>query len=266
MNPHRMYSSIYNQLIHIRPNVEHFPNLTTLRNSREKASQSALRLFPSSLCSVTFSWVNIKAPEIEVVLWSSVMNRLFLDAPLVEHIHFEGSPKEPLHSLTTTSRITIKPSPLDSNVLQHKYSHALSASAVRELDRRFVRWPDLRLQTQELAIASPECERSGDAMTQYTQLLILLADKYWGVFRALKIQHPLLCHDQAGFESFLRTVRTLADAGIGTLQLNLIVGWQELTREVQDMIEPSKWTVLRHFRITSRRASASWSWTAGNAL
>ncbi|KAF8122237.1 hypothetical protein EV363DRAFT_1456654 [Boletus edulis] len=232
MNPHRMYSSIYNQLIHIRPNVEHFPNLTTLRNSREKASQSALRLFPSSLCSVTFSWVNIKAPEIEVVLWSSVMNRLFLDAPLVEHIHFEGSPKEPLHSLTTTSRITIKPSPLDSNVLQHKYSHALSASAVRELDRRFVRWPDLRLQ----------------------------------VFRALKIQHPLLCHDQAGFESFLRTVRTLADAGIGTFQLNLIVGWQELTREVQDMIEPSKWTVLRHFRITSRRASASWSWTAGNAL
>ncbi|KAF8127594.1 hypothetical protein EV363DRAFT_1171839 [Boletus edulis] len=103
-------------------------------------------------------------------------------------------------------------------------------------------------------------------MTQYTQLLMLLADKYRAVFRALKIQHPLLCHDQAGFESFLRTVRTLADAGIGTLQLNLIVGWQELTREVQDMIELSKWTVLRHFRITSRRASPSWSWTAGNAL
>ncbi|KAF8131154.1 hypothetical protein EV363DRAFT_1331819 [Boletus edulis] len=110
-------------------------------------------------------------------------------------------------------------------------------------------------RTQELAIASPECERSGDAMTQYTQLLMLLADQYRGVFRALKIRHPLLCHDQAGLESFLRTVRTLADAGVGALQLNLIVGWQELTREVQDMIEPSKWTVLRHFRITSRRAS-----------
>ncbi|KAF8439908.1 hypothetical protein L210DRAFT_3540954 [Boletus edulis BED1] len=72
------------------PNVELFPRLPSPH----------LRLFPSSLRSVTFSWVNIKAPEIEAVLWSSVVNRLFLDAPLVEDIHFEGSPKEPLHSLT----------------------------------------------------------------------------------------------------------------------------------------------------------------------
>ncbi|KAF8126484.1 hypothetical protein EV363DRAFT_1298559 [Boletus edulis] len=301
MNPHRIYSSIYKQLVHIRPNVELFPNLTTLAIHAKRLPNPHLRLFPSSLRSVTFSWANIKAPEIEAVLWSSVMNRLFLDAPLVEHIHFEGSPKEPLHSLTPLpfqqlQRITIKPSPLDPNVL-HKYSHALSASAVRELDLRFVRWPDPRLQPvspvfpslrkliidgspshaiefvrllsspvlQELAIAS-QCERSGDAMSQYTQLLMLLADKYRGVFRALKIQHPLLCHDQADLESFLRAVRTLTDAGVVTLQLNLIVGWQELTREVQDMIEPSKWTVPRRFRITSRRATPSWSWTAGNPL
>ncbi|KAF8438166.1 hypothetical protein L210DRAFT_3631523 [Boletus edulis BED1] len=228
MNPHCIYSSIYKQLIHIRPNVELFPNLTTLGNSREKASH----------------WVNIKAPEIEVVLWNPVMNRLFLDAPLpyTTSNNFKESRSNPALSTKTSCTNTLMHSP-----------HLPYASLIYVL-------------TQELAIASPECERSGDAMTQYTQLLMLLADKYRGVFRALKIQHPLLCHDQAGLESFLRTVRMLADAGVGTLQLNLIVGWQELTREVQDMIELSKWTVLRHFRITSRRASPSWPWTAGNAL
>ncbi|KAF8134604.1 hypothetical protein EV363DRAFT_1430141 [Boletus edulis] len=216
MNPHRIYSSIYKQLIHIRPNVELFPNLTTLGNSREKASH----------------WANVEAPEIEAVLWSSGARR----NPYIALQHFQQ-----------LQRITIKPSPLDPNVL-HKYSHALSASAVRELDLRFVRWPDPRLQSvspvfpslRKLIVdgspshgiefvqllSSPVLQDSG-----YTQLLMLLADKYRGVFRALKIQHPLLCHDQAGFESFLPTVRTLADAGVGTLQLNLIVGWQELTRE-----------------------------------
>lgn len=301
MNPHRVYSSIYNQLIDIRPNVELFPNLTTFIFHARSIPNPHLRMFPTSLRSVTFSWANIKAPEIEAVLWSSIMDRLLLDAPLIEHIHFEGSPKEPLHSLIPLpfqqlQKITIKPSPLGPNVL-HKYSHALSASAIRELDLRFVRWPDPRLQPnspvfpslrkltidgspshaiefvrllsspvlQELAIAS-QCERSGDSLTQYTQLLMLLADKYRGVFRTFRIQHPLGCHGQADLELFLHAVRTLADAGVDTLQLNLILGWPDLTREVQDMIEPSKWTALRHFRISSRRASASWSWTAGNGL
>ncbi|KAF8133271.1 hypothetical protein EV363DRAFT_1430606 [Boletus edulis] len=206
MNPHRIYSSIYKQLIHIRPNVELFPNLTTLGNSREKASH----------------WVNIKAPEIEVVLWSSGART---------------NPYIALHHFQELQRITIKPSPLDPNVL-HKYSHALSASAVRELDLRFVRWPDPRLQSvspvfpslRKLIVdGSPShaiefVRLFSSPVLQDSGLLMLLADKYRGVFRALKIQHPLLCHDQAGFESFLRTVHTLADAGIGTLQLNLIVG------------------------------------------
>jgi hypothetical protein len=302
MNPHRVYSSIYKQLIDIRPNVELFPNLTTFTFHARSVPNPHFRMFPSSLRSVTFSWANIKAPEIETVLWSSVMNRLLLDAPLIEHIHFEGSPKEPLHSLTPLpfqrlQKITIKPSPLGPNVL-HKYSHAFSASAIRDLDLRFVRWPDPRLQPispvfpslrkltidgspshaiefvrllsspvlQELAIAS-QCERGGDPLTQYTQLLMLLADKYRGVFRTFKVQHPLGCQGQADLESFLHAVRTLADAGVDTLQLNLVLGWQDPTREVQDMISPSKWTALRHFRISSRRASAtSWSWTAGNVL
>jgi len=297
MNPHRVYSSIYNQLIDIRPNVELFPNLTTFAFHSKSIPNPHLRMFPSSLRSVTFSWGNNKAPEIEAVLWSSVMNRLLLDAPLIEHIHFEGSPKELLHSLTPLPfqqlrKITIKSSPLGPNVL-HKYSHALSASAIQELELRFVRWPDPRLQPislvfpslrkltidgspshaiefvrllsspvlQELAIAS-QCERSEGPLTHYTQLFLLLADKYRGMFRTFKLQHTLGCHDQAELESFLRAVRTLADAGVDTLQLNLIVCWQDLTREVQDMIDPSKWTALRHFKISSRRASASWSWTA----
>ena len=294
MNPHRVYSSIYKQLIDIRPNVELFPNLTTFTFHAKSVPNPHLTMFPSSLRSVTFSWANNKAPEIEAILWSSVMNRLLLDAPLIEHIHFEGSPKEHLHSLTPLpfqqlQKITIKPSPLGPMVL-HKYSHALSTSAIRELDLRFARWPDPRLQPispvfpslrkltidgspshaiefvrvlsshvlQELAITSL-CERTGDALTQYAQLLMLLADKYRGVFRTFKIQHPLGCHSQADLESFLHAVRTLADAGVDTLQLNLIIGWQDLTREVQDMIDPSKWTALRHFSISPRRASASWS-------
>ncbi|KAF8556934.1 hypothetical protein OG21DRAFT_1495188 [Imleria badia] len=301
MNPHRVYSSIYKQLVDIRPNVELFPNLTSMAIHAKCIPDPHLRMFPSSLRSVTFSWANIREPEIEAVLWSSVMKRLLLDAPLIEHIHFEGSPKEALLSLIPLpfqqlQKITIKPSPLSPNVL-HKYSHAFSTSAIRELDLRFVRWPDPRLQPispvfpslrkltidgspshaidfvrllsspllQELAIAS-QCECSGDALSQYTQLLMLLADKYRGVFRTFKIQHPLLCHDQADLESFLHAVRTLANAGVCTLQLNLIVGWKNPSREVQDMIDPSKWTTLRHFRISSRRASITWSWTAGNAL
>ncbi|KAF8137423.1 hypothetical protein EV363DRAFT_1446278 [Boletus edulis] len=249
MNPHRIYSSIYKQLIHIRPNVERFPNLTTLGNSREKASH----------------WVNIKAPEIEVVLWNPVMNRLFLDAPLVEHIHFEGSPNEPLHSLTplpTTSKNHDQTQPSrpkrPAQILLCTLRICLRIPVFPSLRKLIVDGsPSHAIEFVRL-LSSPVLQDSG--------LLMLLADKYRGVFRALKIQHPLLCHDQAGLESFLRTVRTLADAGVGTLLLNLIVGWQELTREVQDMIELSKWTVLRHFRITSRRASPSWSRTAGNAL
>lgn len=301
MNPHRVYSSIYKQLTDIRPNIELFPNLTTLAFHAKSVPNPHLKMFPSSLRSVTFSWANVMAPQIEAVLWSSVMNKLFLDAPRIEHIHFEGSPKEPLHSLTPLpfqqlQKITIKPSPLVPNVL-HKYCHALSASAIWELDLRFVRWPDSRLQPispvfpslkkltidgspshaielirllsspvlQELVIAS-QSERSGDVLDQYAQLLMLLADKYRGVFRTLKLHHPLPCHDQASLESFLQAARTLADAGVDTLQLNLILGWQDLTPEVQDMIDPSKWATLRHFRISSRRASASLSWAAGGVL
>ena len=301
MNPHRVYSSIYKQLIDIRPNVELFPNLINIAFHAKNVLDSHSRFFPSSLRSVTFSWANVMAPEVEAVLWSSVMNRLLLDAPLIEHLHFEGSPKEPLLSLTPLPfrqlrKITIKPSPLDPNVL-HKYCHALSASTIRELDLRFIRWPDSRLQPispvfsslkkltidgspchaiefirllsspalQELAITSQE--RGGDVLNQYAQLLALLADKYRGVFRALKIQHPLQCHDQANLESLLHAVGMLRDAGVDTLQLNLIIGWHDLTREVQDMIDPSKWMTLKHFKITSRRASASqWSWTTGNVL
>ncbi|KAH0830310.1 hypothetical protein J3R83DRAFT_1679 [Lanmaoa asiatica] len=301
MSPHRVYSSIYKQLTDIRPNVELFPNLTTLAFHAKSVPNLHRRMFPSSLRSVTFSWANVMAPEVEAVLWSSVMNRLLLDAPLVDHIHFEESPKESLHNLTPfpfqqLQKITIKSSPLGPSVL-HKYCHALSASTIWELDLHFVRWPDPRLQPispvfpslkkltidgspshaiefvrllsspvlQELAITS-QSERSGDALNQYAQLLILLADKYRGVFRTLKIQHPLPCHDQADLKSFLHAVRTLADAGVDILQLNLILGWQDLTCEVQDMIDPSKWTTLKHFRISSRRASASWSWTAGNVF
>lgn len=239
------------------------------------------------------------APEVETVLWSSIMNRLLLDAPLIEHIHFEGSPKEPFCSLTPfpfqrLRKITIKPSPLDPNVL-HKYCHALSASAIRELDLRLVRWPDSRfhpissvfpsLQTlttdgsvshaiefvrllsspvfQELSIVSQD--RSGYDLNQYAELLILLADKYRGVFRTLKIQHSLQCNDKAELGWFLHAVRILGDAGVDTLQLNLILRWQDLTREVQDMIDPSKWTALKHFRVSpSRRASASLTWLVGN--
>lgn len=301
MNPHRVYSSIYKQLTDIRPNVELFPNLTTLAFHAKSVSNPHLRMFPSSLRSVTFSWANIMAPQTETVLCSLVMNRLFLDAPLIEQIHFEGSPKEPLHCLTPLpfqqlQKVAIKPSPLCPNVL-HKYCHALSASDIWELDLRFVRWPDPRLQPispvfpslrkltidgspshaiefirllsspllQELAISS-QSERSGDTLNQYTQLLMLLADKYRGVFRMLKIQHPLPCHDQADLESFLHAVRTLADSGVDTLQLNLMLGWRDLTPEVHDMIDPSKWTALKHFKISSRRMSASWAWTTGNVL
>lgn len=301
MNPHRVYSSIYKQLTDIRPNIELFPNLTTLAFHAKSVPSPHLGMFPSSLRIVTFSWANVMAPHIEAVLWSSLMNRLFLDAPHIEHIHFEGSPKESLLDLTPLpfqqlQKITIKASPLSPNVL-HKYCHALSASTIWELDLRFIRWPDPRLQPispvfpllkkltidgspshavefirllsstvlQELVIAS-QSERSGDALNQYAQLLMLLADKYRGVFRTLKIQHPLPCHHQVDLESFLQAVRTLANAGVDTLQLNLILGWQDLTLEVQDMIDPSKWTALKHFRISSRRASASWSWTAGNVF
>ena len=301
MSPHRVYSSIYKQLVDIRPNIELFPNLNTMAIHAKSVPNLHLKLFPSSLRSVTFSWANIKEPETEAVLWSSVMNRLLLDAPLIEHIHFEGSPKETLHNLTPLpfqqlQKITIKSSPLGPNVL-HKYSHAFSASAVRELDLRFVRWPNPRLQPispvfpslrkltidgspshvidfvrllsspllQELIIAS-QCERSEDALAQYAQLFVLLADKYRGVFRTFRIHHPLLCHDQVDLELFLRAVRALADAGVGTLQLNLIVIWQDLSHDVEDMIDPSKWTTLRHFRISSGRTSTSWSWTADSAL
>lgn len=300
MNPHRVYSSIYKQLVDIRPNVDLFPNLTTLAVHAQSVPKPHLRMFPSSLRSLTITWAN-RTPELEAVLWSSVMRRLLLDSPLIENIHFVGSPKESLHSLTPLPfpqlrKITIKSSPLDPNVL-HKYSHTLSASAIRELDLRFVRWPDPRLQPmspvfpslrkltidgspshiiefirllsspvlQELTIPSQH-ERSENVLTQYAQLLVLLAEKYRGVFRTFKLQHPLVCHDQADLESFLHAVRTLADAGVGTLQLDLIVGWKGFTREVQDMIDPSNWTGLRHFRISSRAASASWSWTVGNAL
>ena len=296
MNPHRVYSSIYNQLTDIRPNVQLFPNLVTFVFHAKSLPNPHLRMFPSSLHSVTFSWANAVAPEVEAVLWSSIMSRLLADAPLIEHIHFEGSPKEPLGALTLLPfqrlhRITIKPSPLVPSVL-HKYCHALSASSVRELDLRLVRWPDSRLQPllpvfpslrkltidgppshaidfvrllsspmlQELAIVSQE--RGDDLLNQYAALLALLATKYHGVFRTLKIQHPLQCRDQADLESFLDAVRTLGEAGAVTLQMNLILGWQDLTQEVQDMIEPSKWMVFKHFKITPRRAS--WGW--GNVL
>ncbi|KAG9318180.1 hypothetical protein JVU11DRAFT_259 [Chiua virens] len=301
MSPHRVYSSIYKQLTEIRPNVELFPNLNTLVVHAKSVPDSHLRMFPTSLRSITFSWANAMAPEVEAVLWMSVMIRLFSDAPLVEHIHFEGSPKEPLQNLSSLPfpqlrKVTIKPSPLSPNVL-HKYCHALSASPVQELDLRFVRWPDPRIQPisavfpslkklsfdgspshaiefvrvlsspvlQELAITSQN-ERGGDALHLYADLLVLLADKYRGVFRAFKVQHPLQCCEEADLESFLGAARRLSDAGADTLQMNLLLGWKDITREVQDMIDPSKWSTLKHFRISPRRASASWSWTAGNVF
>jgi hypothetical protein len=297
MNPHRVYSSIYKQLTNIRPNVELFPNLTTLAFHARRAPNPNLRLFPSSLRNVTLSWANAKTPETEAILWSSVLNQLLVDAPHVEYIRFEGIPKETLQTITPIpfrqlQRVTIKANPLGPNVL-HKYCHALSASNIQELDLQLVHWPDPGLQPitpvfpwlkkltfdgspihaiefvrllsspalQELVITS-QSERSGNALNQYAELLMLLANKYQGVFRTLQMQHPLLCHHQASLQLFLDAARALADSGADTLQVNLIVTWQGLTREVQSVIDPSNWKALKHFKISPRRASASWSWMA----
>ncbi|KAF9228743.1 hypothetical protein BS17DRAFT_763456 [Gyrodon lividus] len=286
MNPHRIYSSIYQQLTALRPDVELFPNLTNLVFHAKNSPSIHLRFFPSSLRFLTLSWANVVCGDHEGTIWSSIMTRLFHDAPLIEKIHFEGSPRDPVQSLTplpfkSLREVRIKCSPIFPNVLR-TYCHALSASPIRELDLRFIRWSDPRLQPispvfpslkkltvdgpsramdfiqrlsslqlEELVIAL-QSDRGGEPMVHYAQLLSLLAEKYRGVIRKLDIQYSLLCEEQAELELFLRAVRVLVDAGLDELHLYLIVGSQELTQEVQEMIDPSRWTALGHFRILSR--------------
>ncbi|KIJ17117.1 hypothetical protein PAXINDRAFT_167902 [Paxillus involutus ATCC 200175] len=295
MNPHRVHSSIYQQLSTLRPNVELFPNLTSLVFHAKNFQPIDLRMFPSSLRFLTLSWSNVMSGEHESTIWSSIMTRLFHDAPLIEKIHFEGSPRDPVHTLIPLPfehlrEVRIKSSPIFPNVL-HTYCHALSASTIRELDLRFIRWPDPRLQPispvfpslkkltvdgspsramdfiqrlssprlEELVI-SLQSDRGGEPIAHYAQLLTLLAKKYQGIFRKLDIQYSLLCENQAELELFLHALRALVGSGLNELHLYLIVGWPELTQEVQEMIDPSRWTALGHFTILSRRARTPWSW------
>ncbi|KAF9244231.1 hypothetical protein BU15DRAFT_71787 [Melanogaster broomeanus] len=293
VNPHRVHSSIYQQLAILRPNIELFPNLTSLVFHAKTSHHLPLRMFPSSLRFLTLSWTHVVCGEHEGVLWSSIMTRLFHDAPLLEKIHFEGSPRDPLQSLAPLPfkhlrEVRIKCSPIFPDVL-HTYCHALSASPIRELDLRFIRWPGSRLQPlspvfpslekltvdgspsraidfiqrltsitlRELVIAL-QSGRGGEPIAHYAQLLTLLAEKYRGSFKKLDIQYSLLCMNQAELELFLRAVRTLADAGLDELHLHLVIGWAELTPEVEEMIVPSRWSPLVHFKILSRHAGTPW--------
>ncbi|KIJ69656.1 hypothetical protein HYDPIDRAFT_106307 [Hydnomerulius pinastri MD-312] len=288
MTPYRVYSSIYQQLTAMRPNVELFPNLRNLIFHAKSRDYQDLRFFPSSLRSLTLSWSNVVCGEREGKLWSATMNRLFLDAPLIEKVYFEGSPRDPLEDLTPLPfkhlrEIRIKCSPIFPNVL-HAYCHALSASSILELDLRFVGWPDARIEPlspvfpslkklavdgspsraidfvrrlssptlQELVLSLPHA-RKGEPIALYAQLFGVIAEKYRGVFKKLAVQYSLVCHNQAELELFLGAVRKLVDAGLHELEMYLVVGWCDLTPEVQDMIKPSNWAGLKNFWILSPR-------------
>jgi hypothetical protein len=108
---------------------------------------------------------------------------------------------------------------------------------------------------EELVIALQN-GRGEEPITYYAQLLILLTVKYRGVLKRLDIQYFLLCAGQAELELFLRAVQTLADAGLNELHLYLIASLAELTPEVKEMIDPSRWSSLGYFKILCSHTSA----------